>query len=263
MASWKNAAATTVDRDRRCGAMRDRSCRSRRRGGRPNGRGGRRGSGGPMPDACRRSARTSGRRRGRCPTCRCHAELAARRSRPVCRSWAARVPGSARDDPDRRGALVAPGPKWCHLVSDVSLDELHAFADANGIPRAGSRATTTTSPRSSAAELIDGRRDRGREPGAAAATEGSRPPAHAERAPPPAPARRHTEQVARAADRPADDEPLEQLDARHLRRGRRAPTSARRRHRRLPRPGRTRGDDRAPPTPGANSSAPGERTRRR
>ena len=27
--------------------------------------------------------------------------------------------------------------KWCHLVSDADLDELHAFADANGIPRRG------------------------------------------------------------------------------------------------------------------------------
>lgn len=29
------------------------------------------------------------------------------------------------------------GRHWCHLVSDLSLDELHAFADANGIPRRG------------------------------------------------------------------------------------------------------------------------------
>ena len=29
------------------------------------------------------------------------------------------------------------GRKWCHLVSDESLDELHAFADAAGIPRRG------------------------------------------------------------------------------------------------------------------------------
>jgi hypothetical protein len=27
------------------------------------------------------------------------------------------------------------GRKWCHLVSDVSLDELHAFAAALAIPR--------------------------------------------------------------------------------------------------------------------------------
>ncbi len=27
--------------------------------------------------------------------------------------------------------------RWCHLVSDCSLDELHDFADANGIPRRG------------------------------------------------------------------------------------------------------------------------------
>ena len=29
------------------------------------------------------------------------------------------------------------GRKWCHLISDLSLDELHEFADANGIPRRG------------------------------------------------------------------------------------------------------------------------------
>ncbi|HEY5664399.1 MAG TPA: DUF4031 domain-containing protein [Ilumatobacter sp.] len=27
--------------------------------------------------------------------------------------------------------------RWCHLISDVALDELHAFADANGIARRG------------------------------------------------------------------------------------------------------------------------------
>jgi hypothetical protein len=27
------------------------------------------------------------------------------------------------------------GRKWCHLVSDVSYDELHDFADRVGIPR--------------------------------------------------------------------------------------------------------------------------------
>lgn len=29
------------------------------------------------------------------------------------------------------------GRMWCHLISDVSLDELHAFAEALGIPRRG------------------------------------------------------------------------------------------------------------------------------
>jgi len=29
------------------------------------------------------------------------------------------------------------GKKWCHLVSDVSYDELHDFADRVGIPRRG------------------------------------------------------------------------------------------------------------------------------
>ena len=29
------------------------------------------------------------------------------------------------------------GKKWCHLVSDASYDERHAFADRAGIPRRG------------------------------------------------------------------------------------------------------------------------------
>ena len=29
------------------------------------------------------------------------------------------------------------GRRWCHLVSDSSLAELHDFADANDIPRSG------------------------------------------------------------------------------------------------------------------------------
>ncbi len=29
------------------------------------------------------------------------------------------------------------GRRWCHLVSDESLDELHEFADRCGIPRRG------------------------------------------------------------------------------------------------------------------------------
>jgi len=29
------------------------------------------------------------------------------------------------------------GRRWCHLVSDVDLDELHAFADSLGVPRRG------------------------------------------------------------------------------------------------------------------------------
>ncbi len=29
------------------------------------------------------------------------------------------------------------GERWCHLVSDASIDELQSFADAAGIPRRG------------------------------------------------------------------------------------------------------------------------------
>ena len=48
------------------------------------------------------------------------------------------------------------GRRWCHLVSDASLDELHEFAAAHGIPAAASRATTTTCPRSYRPVLIAG-----------------------------------------------------------------------------------------------------------
>ena len=37
------------------------------------------------------------------------------------------------DDP----RWAAHGRLWAHLVSDASLEELHAFAAANGIPRRG------------------------------------------------------------------------------------------------------------------------------
>lgn len=58
-------------------------------------------------------------------------------SRPPCRARR----------PARRITLVtilvdepmwpAHGRLWAHLVSDASLDELHAFAEAHGIPRRG------------------------------------------------------------------------------------------------------------------------------
>jgi hypothetical protein len=41
----------------------------------------------------------------------------------------------------------AHGRLWAHLVSDSDLDELHAFAAANGIRGADSIAITTTFPR--------------------------------------------------------------------------------------------------------------------
>lgn len=44
--------------------------------------------------------------------------------------------------------------KWCHLVSDESLDELHSFADANGIPRRGFQGDHYDIPEEYRAELI-------------------------------------------------------------------------------------------------------------
>lgn len=47
------------------------------------------------------------------------------------------------------------GRKWCHLVSDESLDELHAFADAAGIPRRGFQGDHYDVPEEYRAELIE------------------------------------------------------------------------------------------------------------
>lgn len=48
------------------------------------------------------------------------------------------------------------GRKWCHLVSDESYDELHAFADANGIPRRGFQGDHYDVPEEYRAALIAG-----------------------------------------------------------------------------------------------------------
>lgn len=46
------------------------------------------------------------------------------------------------------------GRRWCHLVSDLSYDELHAFADANGIPRRGFQGDHYDIPEEHRADLI-------------------------------------------------------------------------------------------------------------
>ena len=47
------------------------------------------------------------------------------------------------------------GRRWCHLVSDASYDELHAFAAANGIPRRGFQGDHYDVPEEWRATLID------------------------------------------------------------------------------------------------------------
>lgn len=47
------------------------------------------------------------------------------------------------------------GQRWCHLVSDASYDELHAFAEANGIPRRGFQGDHYDVPEEWRATLID------------------------------------------------------------------------------------------------------------
>ncbi|MFP5488301.1 MAG: DUF4031 domain-containing protein [Acidimicrobiia bacterium] len=46
------------------------------------------------------------------------------------------------------------GRKWCHLVSHESYDELHACADANGIPRRGFQGDHYDIPEEYRADLI-------------------------------------------------------------------------------------------------------------
>jgi hypothetical protein len=48
------------------------------------------------------------------------------------------------------------GRRWCHLVSDTSLAELHDFADAHGIPRRGFQGDHYDVPEEYRAELIAG-----------------------------------------------------------------------------------------------------------
>ena len=47
------------------------------------------------------------------------------------------------------------GRRWCHLVSDESLDELHRFAQANGIPRRGFQGDHYDVPEEYRAPLIE------------------------------------------------------------------------------------------------------------
>lgn len=46
------------------------------------------------------------------------------------------------------------GKKWCHLVSDVSYDELHEFADHTGIPRRGFQGDHYDIPEEYRADMI-------------------------------------------------------------------------------------------------------------
>jgi len=46
------------------------------------------------------------------------------------------------------------GMRWCHLVSDVSYDELHHFARANGIPGSGFEGDHYDVPEQYRADLI-------------------------------------------------------------------------------------------------------------
>ena len=47
------------------------------------------------------------------------------------------------------------GKKWCHLVSDTSIEELQAFADEHGIPRRGFQGDHYDIPEEYRAELIE------------------------------------------------------------------------------------------------------------
>jgi hypothetical protein len=47
------------------------------------------------------------------------------------------------------------GMRWCHLISDESLDELHQFAQANGIPRRGFQGDHYDVPEEFRGDLIE------------------------------------------------------------------------------------------------------------
>ena len=48
------------------------------------------------------------------------------------------------------------GRRWCHLVSDASLDELHTFAAEHGMPRRGFQGDHYDIPEEFRPELIAG-----------------------------------------------------------------------------------------------------------
>ncbi|MDQ3738196.1 MAG: DUF4031 domain-containing protein [Actinomycetota bacterium] len=48
------------------------------------------------------------------------------------------------------------GRRWCHMVSDESLDELHDFAGRVGIPRSGFQGDHYDIPEEFRAEMIAG-----------------------------------------------------------------------------------------------------------
>jgi hypothetical protein len=47
------------------------------------------------------------------------------------------------------------GRRWCHLVSDASLDELHAFTGALGIPRRAFQGDHYDIPEEHRAEVVE------------------------------------------------------------------------------------------------------------
>jgi hypothetical protein len=47
------------------------------------------------------------------------------------------------------------GRRWCHMVSDVSLDELHEFAGARGIPRRAFQGDHYDVPEQHRQEMVD------------------------------------------------------------------------------------------------------------
>jgi hypothetical protein len=46
------------------------------------------------------------------------------------------------------------GEKWCHLVSDLSYEELHEFADEVGMPRRGFQGDHYDIPESYRAQMV-------------------------------------------------------------------------------------------------------------
>jgi Protein of unknown function (DUF4031) len=47
------------------------------------------------------------------------------------------------------------GRKWCHLVSDADLDELHVFAERVGMPRRGFQGDHYDIPEEHRAEVVE------------------------------------------------------------------------------------------------------------
>ena len=101
------------------------------------------------------------------------------RSQPLLHPWEPTAMAVLVDEP----LWWWRGRRWCHLVSDESLDELHAFAARAGIPARGFQGDHYDIPEEHRPDVLAAGAIAGAQPRAATAAAGRRPAAVAGAAP--------------------------------------------------------------------------------